>query len=439
MKLIAVVCLSLAVTCLSFRQKKPNLSSSVDDKTLMEDIESLVGVKGACNDFVHWTDVEGDSCSWYSQNGWCNGAPVNPLSEFREFGKDGISADLACCDCAGGNYNHDAGEAGGLEHKGAECWEGCGGRQGWCSFCGNGLCCRANYGDDSNGCDGWSHGINNAIMTNSHVCVAHSKRCLVLANHKHSDLVKAAKLVDAVYAKPTFETMTTHYGLKTVFYVADGAHDLDFGFSPDPLEAPSQNDKHPWVVFGGSESTEDWKTNFNALWSDVTYPLKVPGAKIHNGFQSQWAAAKADVVKRFQSLKDHGITKVFLAGHSLGGAVATVAAAEIQTLFPDMRVELITYGAPMCGNAAFGENINHLMSSRITRVVNSGDPVPCLTQVVGYADNIAGEVCFNEGSGQWSTPREEHCNKDVADMSMSIKDHSMLESYIPLMEHKCTY
>lgn len=275
-------------------------------------------------------------------------------------------------------------------------------------------------------------------MWNQHVCVAYEKSCVALANHPVGELRKAAHLVDAVYAKKDFETATTHYGLKTVFYVADGMHDLDFGFSPDPLQNPKEYGRHPWIVFGGSESVEDWKTNFNALWHTPSYKTSVAGVKIHAGFQSQWAAAKEDVFSRLTSLKGKGVKEVFLAGHSLGGAVATVAAAEIQTAFPDIAVQLITYGAPMCGNSAFGDNINGLMSSRITRVIQSGDPVPCLTQVVGYADNIAGELCFNEGSQKWSSPREEHCNKDVKDLSMSIEDHLMGPSYIPLMDNKCT-
>lgn len=265
------------------------------------------------------------------------------------------------------------------------------------------------------------------------MCVAREKTCLALANVDHHDLVKAAKLVDAVYGKDSFKAEVHSQGMKTAFYLLNGKYDLDFGIA-DPMPHPDPGARDPWVVFAGSESTEDWKQNFNAMYASVPYETSVSGVKVHKGFANQWSSARDEVQRKFKQLKNAGARRVYFAGHSLGGAVATVAAAEMQTLFPSVKIELVTFGAPSCANAAFGENINALMSSRITRVVQSGDPVPCLTQLVGVADNIAGELAFNEGSGQWSSPREEHCHKDLTDGGASIDDHMVLGTYLPLVE-----
>ena len=58
----------------------------------------------------------------------------------------------------------------GLLREGEKCWDACNGRQGPCDFCGNGLCCRKDYSDQSNGCFStagvWVGG------DGSHVCVA---------------------------------------------------------------------------------------------------------------------------------------------------------------------------------------------------------------------------------------------------------------------------
>merc|ERR1739844_183165 len=40
----------------------------------------------------------------------------------------------------------------GLQNKGKDCWWGCGRRQGECSWCGDGMCCRLGW--TGNGCDG---------------------------------------------------------------------------------------------------------------------------------------------------------------------------------------------------------------------------------------------------------------------------------------------
>ena len=41
------------------------------------------------------------------------------------------------------------------------------------------------------------------------------------------------------------------------------------------------------------------------------------------------------------------------AGHSLGGALATLAAYDIQTAFDFKNLQVYTYGAPRTGNYAF--------------------------------------------------------------------------------------
>jgi len=56
---------------------------------------------------------------------------------------------------------------GGLKNAGSHCWSPCGDKQGWCPWCGNGLCCRKDYGS-SNGCNGKIGG------QGQHVCIGRS-------------------------------------------------------------------------------------------------------------------------------------------------------------------------------------------------------------------------------------------------------------------------
>ena len=56
----------------------------------------------------------------------------------------------------------------GVENEGQDCWGGCAGQQGICSWCGPfGMCCRFGWADTSNGCDG-SIGVEGL----GHVCAA---------------------------------------------------------------------------------------------------------------------------------------------------------------------------------------------------------------------------------------------------------------------------
>ena len=53
-----------------------------------------------------------------------------------------------------------------LINDGKDCWANCGNQQGPCNWCGSkGVCCRVDWSDTSNGCDGTIGG------NNIHECV----------------------------------------------------------------------------------------------------------------------------------------------------------------------------------------------------------------------------------------------------------------------------
>ena len=80
-----------------------------------------------------------------------------------------------------------------------------------------------------------------------------------------------------------------------------------------------------------------------------------------------------------QELKQHPAETLYLTGHSLGGAAATLAAAR----FSDMGVlpqqlQVVTFGAPAVGDGAFAKRYAPRMN--LSRVVISGDPVKSVLQ-----------------------------------------------------------
>lgn len=77
--------------------------------------------------------------------------------------------------------------------------------------------------------------------------------------------------------------------------------------------------------------------------------------------------------------------KIYLVGHSLGGAAATLAGAGlIEMGVNPLRVEVMTFGAPAVGNAAFAAKFDPVL--KLTRVVIAGDPVTGIIQTLvgGY-------------------------------------------------------
>lgn len=66
---------------------------------------------------------------------------------------------------------------------------------------------------------------------------------------------------------------------------------------------------------------------------------------------------------------------VVVTGHSLGGALATLAAVDVTLNRPHVPVDLYTFGAPRIGNKAFAQWFDAQIQDSI-RLVNNSDVVP---------------------------------------------------------------
>ncbi|MBP2632521.1 MAG: lipase class 3 [Firmicutes bacterium] len=140
------------------------------------------------------------------------------------------------------------------------------------------------------------------------------------------------------------------------------------------------------IYFAGS-TPKEFITN--AAKQDV--PPTEP--KVHRGFnQFVKAGLSAVLLSPKQTsisftdlLQTDQSRKLLLTGHSLGGAAATLAGARLLSggISPD-QLEVITFGAPAVGNAAFANKFSPNL--HLTRIVNSGDMVTGALQtfVGGY-------------------------------------------------------
>ncbi|EFQ29729.1 lipase [Colletotrichum graminicola] len=130
----------------------------------------------------------------------------------------------------------------------------------------------------------------------------------------------------------------------------------------------------------GSSNIRNWLTDFTFVLQDCDL---VDGCQVHTGFAAAWNEVKADVLSAIQAAKAANPSYTIVgAGHSLGAAVVTVAAAYLRV--EGYPMDIYTYGSPRVGNAAFADFVTAQPGAEY-RVTHIDDPVPRLPPLIfGY-------------------------------------------------------
>lgn len=125
------------------------------------------------------------------------------------------------------------------------------------------------------------------------------------------------------------------------------------------------NDDVVIVSFRGTQGLGDWGDNLRALPTEFG-PL---GGRAHSGFVHAWERA-APVVGRV--LQEVGDKALWFTGHSLGGALALLAAASHAGQSP---AGLVTFGQPRLLVRSSARKMRELFGARYARIVNDNDVV----------------------------------------------------------------
>lgn len=150
-----------------------------------------------------------------------------------------------------------------------------------------------------------------------------------------------------------------------------------------------------YIIFRGSEKRIDWDTNFNfeqqvieeqqvIIEQEIVQPQEQvypyagqsrSGAKMHKGFVNAYLSVRDRI---HEYLKNNPVSNVTVTGHSLGGAIASLCAVDIQYNFGNkVNIDIYTFGAPRVGNDGFRESFNQRVPNSF-RFVYGMDIVPAL-------------------------------------------------------------
>ncbi|NEW07574.1 lipase family protein [Paenibacillus sp. SYP-B3998] len=131
------------------------------------------------------------------------------------------------------------------------------------------------------------------------------------------------------------------------------------------------------IAFRGSNTRSDWISDVIARQNK--FPYMRDSGLVHRGFLSIYKSARKKIISTLSKLSPQ--KKLFVTGHSLGGALATLCAVDIVANTPFESPCVYTFASPRVGNAVFAKTFDRQIATR-HRIYNVNDLVPQLPPVI---------------------------------------------------------
>ncbi|TVU47045.1 hypothetical protein EJB05_06623 [Eragrostis curvula] len=182
-------------------------------------------------------------------------------------------------------------------------------------------------------------------------------------------------------------------------------------------------------------SIQNWIKDLVWKQVDLNYP-NLPNAKVHTGFYSSYnntllRPAITNAVRKARKL--YGDINIIITGHSMGGAIASFCALDLASNFGSKDVNLMTFGQPRVGNAAFASYFAEIVPNTI-RVTHERDIVPHLPPYFFFLPQLTyrhfprevwehdvdGKTVFQVCDGSGEDP---NCCRSVFVLFWSASDH----------------
>lgn len=161
----------------------------------------------------------------------------------------------------------------------------------------------------------------------------------------------------------------------------------------DEFAILNNNSTLTFVFDGSGSDLEEWVSN-----------LKVTKVKkMHKGFFQAATAIKPHILRIIKSIKPQ---KIELITYSRG-VFSLIVFAEIKMLYPDIDIDVITFGAPKVGELFKAVALRKILNGvNIRNVVLRGDIVHLLPPVLlGYKKKLPGKTIYCGSLFNWVFPR----------------------------------
>jgi hypothetical protein len=141
------------------------------------------------------------------------------------------------------------------------------------------------------------------------------------------------------------------------------------------------------VCIRGTQTPREWLANFTAVPNQ--FDLVKNFGLVHLGFERMHRSVRQSIQVGLASVD--AATRITVLGHSLGGAMAVLAAVDIKRNFGKTNVDVCTFGSPRVGKIGFRKNFNKEIR-QCFRLVNQFDVVPRVPSVITGWNHTGEEI-----------------------------------------------
>jgi len=179
--------------------------------------------------------------------------------------------------------------------------------------------------------------------------------------------LEAAELIVQAYAQFDASKTGAKWGLPAEYlsHALLSARAEGLLAKPEPFGFVAQNKTsgNVFVTFRGTDTLEDWLSNVTIRHTNH------PWGPVEEGFWNLYQQCQENVRA---AVKAAAGPQVIVTGHSLGGALATLAAADLAD--SGLTVKMYNFASPRAGSPAFAERFNQQVPVA-WRTVNTEDLV----------------------------------------------------------------
>lgn len=179
------------------------------------------------------------------------------------------------------------------------------------------------------------------------------------------------------------------------------------------------------VTFRGTSSIQDVLKDLDIKRTRISGKIKV-----HKGFYKQFKSIEIKLTKILLKLTDDA-KRIIFSGHSLGGALAQIAAAYYGDIFEELFITCYTFGSPRVGNTYFVEWFSNSVDEHV-RVVNEGDPVPMIPTMFYWTHTK--NICIKLSDNIQYLKNDTPWYKRIFELFKSHVSHHSCDEYIKKLQ-----